>query len=587
MQYHYLKRPYELVPLTAEEIPAPSTSTRTETSSKAIPLPTRYGRRSTRSASGRGSSTRSIPVSQRTGTDGSLYHDLTEGRLGEIQDIDDFPETGTRELTAEDYVYQIKRLAHPKLECPLFSTMTKYILGLDELAQELQGELNRIRTERRKGEGDPVQPGERRAGEPDPARPRRLPAGRGACRGPLHVRDHPQAEIPSVRLLAGHALLCTLAARGGPILRTGAPHRPKPEARQPSGRNRALQAGNVSPEQRDRPCSKRELPRGNLSGRGRARRSGPGAPGRRRQATPLYREGDLQAGKGSDPPVEQVPPGLLRHLRHHQRGLRPGRPDIHRRRHRALGLDEGARHPAPADRHDLDVLFRLQHARRRGGRLHAGETEAAQGDLDRRGHGGMDSDLRQRPRDPGPGHPAARDLRSPARQGGRERIRIRVGRRRGKTGEAIDRTGEATPGRGRIPGRKGQGGEPPGGQLRHELDRGLGKAANRLAQEAVQEARHRPPDSSDRLQPLPGQGQEGELPDPLLGVERGLPGSGKLPVPPVRTERQGEARRGERRKLREPRLRPPFPADGVDAERSGASAGSSTRCSRSPGGTHR
>mgnify|MGYP001591536569 CR=1 FL=1 len=60
---------------------------------------------------------------------------------------------GTRELTAADYVYEIKRLDHPRLECPLFSTMAKYILGLEALAQDLQGELNRIRTERRKEKG--------------------------------------------------------------------------------------------------------------------------------------------------------------------------------------------------------------------------------------------------------------------------------------------------------------------------------------------------------------------------------------------------------------------------------------------------
>ena len=96
---------------------------------------------------------------------------------------------------------------------------------------------------------------------------------------------------------------------------------PKPEARQPSCRNRPLQAGNVSPEQGDRPGSERELPWRTLPGTRGTRRSRTGAPQRWGQGTPLHRESDLQAGKGSDSPVEQIPSGLLRHIRDHQRGL--------------------------------------------------------------------------------------------------------------------------------------------------------------------------------------------------------------------------------------------------------------------------
>jgi oligopeptide transport system substrate-binding protein len=33
------------------------------------------------------------------------------------------PQTGTRELVAADYVYQIKRLAHPRLHSPIFELM--------------------------------------------------------------------------------------------------------------------------------------------------------------------------------------------------------------------------------------------------------------------------------------------------------------------------------------------------------------------------------------------------------------------------------------------------------------------------------
>jgi ABC-type transport system substrate-binding protein len=45
---------------------------------------------------------------------------------------------GTRELTADDYLYQIKRLAHPKLHSPIYGLMAEYIVGLEDLAKELK-----------------------------------------------------------------------------------------------------------------------------------------------------------------------------------------------------------------------------------------------------------------------------------------------------------------------------------------------------------------------------------------------------------------------------------------------------------------
>src|SRR5256885_11711620 len=45
---------------------------------------------------------------------------------------------GTRELTADDYIYQIKRLAHPRLHSPIFGLMAEYIVGLDAFAKTLK-----------------------------------------------------------------------------------------------------------------------------------------------------------------------------------------------------------------------------------------------------------------------------------------------------------------------------------------------------------------------------------------------------------------------------------------------------------------
>jgi len=52
--------------------------------------------------------------------------------------LSDFSETGSRELIAADYVYQIKRLAHPHLHSPIFGLMADYIVGLRDYAKTLK-----------------------------------------------------------------------------------------------------------------------------------------------------------------------------------------------------------------------------------------------------------------------------------------------------------------------------------------------------------------------------------------------------------------------------------------------------------------
>ncbi len=58
--------------------------------------------------------------------------------MAKIYKLSDFPRTGSRELTAEDYVFQIKRLAHPRLHSPIFGLMSDYIVGLKEYSILLQ-----------------------------------------------------------------------------------------------------------------------------------------------------------------------------------------------------------------------------------------------------------------------------------------------------------------------------------------------------------------------------------------------------------------------------------------------------------------
>lgn len=138
LQYHYLKRPYQLEPLTTRQMP---TITYLDKRGNALPdsAPTDRVAFSVYEIRIRpGIMYQPHPAFAADADGKPLYLDLTPAQLEEVEVLSDFPETGTRELVAADYVYQIKRLAHPKLHSPIFGIMGDYIVGLKEYAQTLK-----------------------------------------------------------------------------------------------------------------------------------------------------------------------------------------------------------------------------------------------------------------------------------------------------------------------------------------------------------------------------------------------------------------------------------------------------------------
>ncbi|MEA3276465.1 MAG: ABC transporter substrate-binding protein [Pseudomonadota bacterium] len=141
LQYHFLLRPYRLIPLTAEVVPEPQ-----YLDAEGEPL-------------GEGAPAEQIAVSEYliriqpeilyqphpalAKDEGGryLYHDLTRAELEGVNRLSDFPRTGTRELTAEDYVYQIKRLAVPWLHSPIAGVMQEYIEDFSELGARIEKAL--------------------------------------------------------------------------------------------------------------------------------------------------------------------------------------------------------------------------------------------------------------------------------------------------------------------------------------------------------------------------------------------------------------------------------------------------------------
>ena len=139
LQYHFLKRPYQLEPLTATRLPRPyyvdEAGRRLPDDSPASDIAySVYDIEITP-----GISYQPHPAFARDAEGRYVYHGAgTDTDLTGIGELGDFPLTGSRELVAADYVYQIKRLAHPRLHSPIFGLMSEYIDGLSDYAQTLK-----------------------------------------------------------------------------------------------------------------------------------------------------------------------------------------------------------------------------------------------------------------------------------------------------------------------------------------------------------------------------------------------------------------------------------------------------------------
>lgn len=116
LQYSYLKRPYQLEPLTLEKMPTVTYIKKNGVITESI-----------------------YDLKIKPG----IYYQphpafANNASPKNLHTLNDFKKTGTRELTADDYVHQIKRLASPTVNSPIFGVMSKYIVGFPDYAKTLQ-----------------------------------------------------------------------------------------------------------------------------------------------------------------------------------------------------------------------------------------------------------------------------------------------------------------------------------------------------------------------------------------------------------------------------------------------------------------
>lgn len=138
--YHYLKRPYELIPKSAAVVVKPR-----YVAADGKPLP------DDAPAELIAESIYDVPVKK-----GILYQphpafavdeqgrhrylSMTREQLGDKRSPLQFEHQGTRELVAEDFVYAIKRHATTRIEAPVFGVFADYVVGLKDYAALIKQE---------------------------------------------------------------------------------------------------------------------------------------------------------------------------------------------------------------------------------------------------------------------------------------------------------------------------------------------------------------------------------------------------------------------------------------------------------------
>ncbi len=153
IQYHYLKRPYELTPLTAESVPQPAYYDRRGRRLPADVPPGKVHRAVYEIEIKKGTMFQNHPAFAKAPDGTLLYHKLNTQDVADITEIADFAKTDSRELTSGDYIYQIMRLADPRLHCPILPILEKYILGMTEFKKSLSDDIDKQRKERKQKAG--------------------------------------------------------------------------------------------------------------------------------------------------------------------------------------------------------------------------------------------------------------------------------------------------------------------------------------------------------------------------------------------------------------------------------------------------
>jgi len=138
--YHFLKRPYELIPQSIERLPEVTylnaEGAAVDSESDEI-VYTRYKMTVREEAHYQPHPAFAVDDN---GAPLYLFDSVEEG--ADFHQVPDFPESGSRPVQAGDFVYGIKRLADPTIGSPMLGLMGQYIVGMKAFSERI-GQLPR------------------------------------------------------------------------------------------------------------------------------------------------------------------------------------------------------------------------------------------------------------------------------------------------------------------------------------------------------------------------------------------------------------------------------------------------------------
>jgi ABC-type transport system substrate-binding protein len=143
--YHLLKRPFTLVPKVATEVvkpryldkdgrPLPADVDGSLVAESVYDIPLK-----------KGVLFEPHPAFAKDAAGRYRYHALKPGDVGERRKPSEFEHTGTRELTADDYVYALKRHATTRITTPIAGIFSEHVVGLKDYITLIRAEDKKLR----------------------------------------------------------------------------------------------------------------------------------------------------------------------------------------------------------------------------------------------------------------------------------------------------------------------------------------------------------------------------------------------------------------------------------------------------------
>src|SRR5690625_2572276 len=145
--YHYLKRPYELIPRAAQEVVQPYFL---DAQGNLLPedAPGELVAESVYQIQIKPDILyQPHPAFAKDEAGNYRYYPIDPADLDGVYGIPAFEHHDTRALTAEDYVYGFKRLASPRVVSPIYELFSKHIIGLEELSEAARAANDEIPAE--------------------------------------------------------------------------------------------------------------------------------------------------------------------------------------------------------------------------------------------------------------------------------------------------------------------------------------------------------------------------------------------------------------------------------------------------------